>query len=466
MNESMRSLAFTRSFGPKMTGGIGMVLAACGNAGANEAPVPSPASSPIDGGVGAVQDAGFLDGSPVAALDASAPALAPTVTTHVITTTHRAIPGVMFGGWGPHLGHLVRRPNGELWFVDDACDAKGASVCDVNVNRRLDAFRLTATGWEKRASVALPAGVQQNTGTIVTADGFAMYGIDTVASRPVECTLVPTTLASSCTTVPIALPKSTNYVGAAIAPSGTKMVWATTVAEGGGSFHWMANYGGGWNGPRSGPVGGYNDASYINVAFYGGARKNEVALHAQLVSGLAPNWSFFGAVGSVDTTTSDPVSFAVLAAAPVADPIESTNDVLVDETTNDTHVLARTKSGAAAYFFRPDGGAWSAALAVIPASYRARLVHLADGRIVLVRSRNGAGLALRISAPMTRSAGHPIDWPLLPDLPVALPAGYANLYAIYTESASYARTAPPTLDVALVADAHENEVLHVHFELH
>ena len=129
----------------------------------------------------------------------------------------------------------------------------------MNVNRRIDAFRLAATGWERRASVALPAGVQQNTGTIVTGDSFATYGIDTVASRPVECVLVPTTLASSCTTVPVALPARTNYVGAAIAPSGTKLVWATTVADGGGgSFHWMANYGAGWNGPRSGAVGGYN----------------------------------------------------------------------------------------------------------------------------------------------------------------------------------------------------------------
>lgn len=460
-----RHFASSCTLGAAVAGLIG--VAACGD-DAETAAAPPVITTPAEGGGGGpgADAAAALDGTaPEAGVDAAAQA--PKVTTRIITTTHRAIPGVMFGGWGPHLGHLVRRANGELWFVDDACDPTGPDACNVNVNRRVDALRLTATGWEKRASVALPAGVQQNTGTIVTADTFASYGIDIAAARAVECTLDPTTLASSCANIPIALPASTNYVGAAIAPSGTKMVWATTVADGGGgSFHWMADYGGGWNGPRTGAIGGYNDASYINVAFYGGARKSEVALHAQLVSGLAPNWSFFGAVGAVDTATSNAVAFALLAAAPApaADPIESTNDVLVDEATNDTHLFARTKSGAAAYFFRPNGGAWSGVLAAIPASYRARLVHLADGRIVLVHSQGGKGLAIRV-APASRAAGQPIAWSALPDLPIALPVGYANLYAIYAESRSYARPAPPTLDVALVADARENEVLHVHVDL-
>jgi hypothetical protein len=28
--------------------------------------------------------------------------------TQVITEEHRSVPGAMFGGWGPHLGHMVR----------------------------------------------------------------------------------------------------------------------------------------------------------------------------------------------------------------------------------------------------------------------------------------------------------------------------------------------------------------------
>jgi hypothetical protein len=356
----------------------------------------------------------------------------------------------------------VRRPGGELWFVDDACGPTGPDACDVNTNRRVDAFRLAPGGWQKVASVPLPAGVQQNTATIVAGDAFESYGIDTMASRAVRCRLEPTTLASSCASLPPVLPPSTNYVGAAVSPDGWKVVWATTVADGGGgSFHWMVDYGGGWNGPRTGGVSGYNDASYVNVAFYGGARKTELALFAQLVSGNAPSWSFLGAVAQGNVASSDPFVFELALAAPPGDAIESTNDVLVDEPTNDTHLLARTKSGAIAYYFRPANGAWSAALATIPQAYRGRLVRLADGRITLVYSRNGVGLAMRVSPASARVAGQPIDWSALPTTPIALPAGYTQIYAIYAEAAAYARTMPTTLDVALVAAAKENEVLHV-----
>jgi hypothetical protein len=95
------------------------------------------------------------------------------VEVRVIHQAHRAIPGAMFGGWGPHLGHLVRRgpaadaPDGEQWFVDDAC-APGA--CDVNRNTRLDYLRLRGNTWERVDSQPLPAGVQQNVGSVLVGD--------------------------------------------------------------------------------------------------------------------------------------------------------------------------------------------------------------------------------------------------------------------------------------------------------
>ena len=42
-----------------------------------------------------------------------------TLTIKTITNTHRYDPGKMFGGWGSHLGHLLRAPDGSLWFADD-----------------------------------------------------------------------------------------------------------------------------------------------------------------------------------------------------------------------------------------------------------------------------------------------------------------------------------------------------------
>ena len=437
----------------------GAIFGACGGDG------PSAPFVAEDAGIdGATSDAGTprdaaSDAATDAELDRAPPSM--SVTTSIITTTHRAVPGKMFGGWGPHLGHLVRRPGGELWFVDDACEPSGATACDVNVNRRIDAHRLGAAGWERRATIPLPSGVQQNTATIVTGDAFESYGVDTSTWRIVRCRLDPTSLVGACSEVPLPLPASTNYIGAAISPDGWKVAWATTVADGGGgSFHWMVDYGSGWNGPRTGSVGGYNDASYVNAAFYGGARKTEMVMHAQLISGLAPAWSFLGAVGGVDTATANAMSFALLASS--GDALVSTNDVVVDETTNDTHLLARTESGAAAYFFKPDGGAWSAALATIPRSYRARFVQLADGGLAIVRSDQNNGLAVRISPPGSRTKGQAVDWTKIPEVPIALPDGYANLYAIYAESASSQRTLPSTIDVALVGSVREHEVLHVH----
>lgn len=447
--------------------GIALVLVfalACGRSSdADDAPGTPPPGSAVALDGGATGDAAAPPGAGADSDGGDAGSAAPVVTTHVITTAHRAVPGKMFGGWGPHLGHLVRRPNGELWFVDDACDA--ATPCDVDVNGRIDAFRLGAAGWERRAQITLPAGIQQNTGTIVAGDAFESYGVDVNASNIVTCRLDPGTLASSCTPIAIALPPSTNYVGAAISPDGWKVTWATTVVDGGGgSFHWLVDYGGGWNGPRTGGIGGYNDASYINLAFYAGARKNQMIAHAQLVSGLAPNWTFRGAVADGDAATANALSFALLAPAP-QDPIASTNDVVVDPTTNETHLVARTEKGGAALYYRADGGAWTAPSFVIPAAYRARFVLLDDGRLVLVYGKNGAGLWMRVAPKSARPVGQPVAWDALPEVKLPVPAGYENLYAIYPEAASYQRTAPKTLDVALVGATRENEVLHVHVDM-
>ena len=433
---------------------------ACDGGEAAAPSVPSPAGVATDAGAGTDASA-ERDGGREDVVDAASPA--PVVTTRVITTSHRAVPGKMFGGWGPHLGHLVRRPGGELWFVDDACDA--ATPCDVDKNGRLDAFRLGAAGWERRAQLALPPGVQQNTATIAVGDAFESYGVDVAASRIVQCQLAPEAVQGwSCANVPIALPPSTNYVGAAVSPDGWKVTWATTVKDGGGgAFHWLVDYGGGWNGPRTGAIGGYNDASYVNVAFGGGAQKSRMLTFAQLVSGLAPAWTFRGAVGDVDTATSEAVTFTLLAPSG-GDPIASTNDVVVDTSSNDAHLVARSEAGAAVLYFRAAAGAWGAPVASIPAAYRARFVQLADGRLVLAYGRSGAGFFLRV-APASRAVGVPIAWGSLPEIPIALPEGYASLYAIYPESVSTQRVLPKSLDLALVGSIRENEVLHVHAEL-
>jgi hypothetical protein len=414
-----------------------VLLAACG--GGRSAP---------DGGGGDDDPDGATDP------DASGFDAMPAPRVSVIASTHRYVPGAMFGGWGPHLGHLVRLPSGQLFWVDDAC-TQGVD-CSVDVDRRLEYRELVGDTWELRASLPLPAGIQQNTGTIVEGGTLASFGVDTATRRLVRCAMSPVTWTGGCAAIVDAdLPLSTNYVGAAISPEGYPVTWATTVVDGGGgSFHWWADYGGGWNGPRTGGIGGYNDASYIHLAF--GADAGFV-MHAQLVAGLAPSWTFRAAVGDGDAATVNAVTFATLAPELI-----STCDVLVEPDTGDTHVLARTTAGDVKYLYRPSGGAYAAAVDVPGAYYRARWVLLDDGRVVMAHAKNGAGLAYRVFPARTAGA---LDVAAAAEIPVALPDGYTSVLAIYPEAAVYQRTAPSVLGLAVVGTERQNEVVHVEISL-
>jgi hypothetical protein len=349
-----------------------------------------------------------------------------------------------------------------LWLVDDVCDP---GSCDVLHDTTLGYFELTASGWTERSKVTLPGTVQQNTATIANAAGAELhtFGIDVAAGVVRECRYAPAAGPAGCTTLPFSLLPSSNYIGAAISPSGARLVWWTTVVDGGGgSFHYVVDYGSGWNGPRSGGINGYNDASYINIAF-GGDKPSAFTMHAQLVSGLAPNWSFLGAVGTGDLTTTDAVAFDNALAPVSGDAIASSNDIWTDTSTGDTHLIARTAGGAAAYFHRPAGGAWSAATFTLPATYRARFV-VSQGRLVLVYGPNSGGLAWRVASAVDRPQGKAIDWASLAESTAQLPAGFGSVLAIYAESPMYQVTEAQGIHVALVANSQENVVLHAALE--
>jgi hypothetical protein len=393
-----------------------------------------------------------------------APVPPPEPVIETISERHRAIPGQMFGGWGPHLGHLVRAAasdgSGEtLWFVDDYC-APGA--CDVLHDHTLGYFERTGEGWVERATSAL-AGVQQNTATIVAPNGeLQSYGIDVDAHTIRVCRYDPLTGPKGCAGTLLSLGPAANYIGAAVSPAGYRMVWWTEVAEPGGTFHWAVNYGGGWNGPRSGGVGGYNDASYISIAF-GGGDPDRFTMHAEMVAGVAPSWTFVAGVGSGDAGSANAAVFSTPFGGG-GDPAITTNDVWIDPASDDTHLVARSQSGAAVYYHRAGagGGGWSAPLFSLPATLRARFV--ASGtRIALVYGPNAGGLAYRVADAAERPAGMPIDWASLPETQVELPGGFGSVLAIYPESTTY-QTAAPGFHVAVVGDGAENLAIHVSLE--
>ncbi len=393
-----------------------------------------------------------------------------TPTFEVITDRHRYDPGKMFGGWGPHLGHLMRAQASDvsgstLWWVDDHCaQAPGpGAVCDVNDNHSLGYFELSANGWSERAVIALPGTIQQNTATIVDpASGeLQTFGIDSGASALYMCRYHPTAGGLGCQGLPFTLVASSNYVGAAVSPAGHKLVWWTGVVDGGGgTFHYIVDYGGGWNGPRSGGAGGYNDASYIHVAF-GGATANDFTMHGQLVAGQSPNWTFLGAVGYGDLGTTLPVSWSLALSPPEGTAVISTNDIWTDPASGDTHLVARLESGAAAYYHRPPGGSWSNVSFELAATYRARFVFSED-HLVLVYGPNAGGIAYRSAGPLARVAGLPIDWGALTEHTVeVLPPGFGQLYAIYPESPMYQHEAAEGVHVAVVGSAEQHVAAHV-----
>jgi len=390
--------------------------------------------------------------------DSGPPAL--RVLTELMTDQHRFVPGAMFGGWGPHLGHLVRT-RGELYWVDDLCDQTRAGDCDVNVNRRVGIFRREPTGWTRVATVPL-AGVQQNTGTLAHDGRLRTYGIDVAASRLSECTFVIESGASACVMLPFPLGASANYVGAALSPSGSRVVWWTNVVDGGGgSFSYVVDYGGGWNGPRAGPIGGYNDCAYAHAAF--APASPAMTLFGQVVSGLAPAWSFSTLVGEASLSTTEATAWSSALASPAGDSIASTNDLLVDDVTGDSHLLARSTAGAVVYYHRPVGGSFGGPVVVAEASFRARWLATAD-TIAIVSGPNTGDIELRRfhRGSLTIHAPLPIAEARVERVP--LPSEFGAVLAIYPEADVYQDDDVVALDLAVVGAARENEALYLRIE--
>jgi hypothetical protein len=385
------------------------------------------------------------------------------VTLEVVTEEHRYVPGYMFGGWGPHLGHLVRAENAQggtdLFWSDDLCSQSTPGDCDVYVNRRVGVFRRDPKGWTQVDTVNLPSGIQQNTATLASGSTLHVYGVDTTTQRVVECEIDTITGADSCAEIPIATGSDANYVGAAVSPDGYLLAWWTNVVDGGGgTFSYIVEYTEGYNGPRTGYVGGYNDCAYAHAAFP--TDGPGATLFCQVVSGWAPNWSFSTLVGEADLSTVDPVVWTNALAAAKGDPVASTNDLWIDGTTQDAHLLARTEGGSAAYYFRPDGGAWSGALHIEPSTYRARWL-ATQYQVALVSGPASGGLRVRALPRASITAGTPLDLAAASAVDVELPVDFGQVYAIYPVAGTYQTEPVTAIELVVVGETNQNQALFV-----
>ncbi len=376
------------------------------------------------------------------------------MTSTRVTDEHRFVPGAMFGGWGPHLGHLMRVDD-VLYWVDDVCDQDVAGDCDVLRNRRVGVFRRRGESFERIATVPLPSQIQQNTGAFADGEVIRIYGVNVSANRVEECTVNVRTLAQACAPIPITTGPNANYIGAARAPSGARLAWWTNVVDGGGgSFSYVVDYEGGWNGPRRGPIGGFNDCAYAHAVFPPGTGFH---FFCQVVSGRAPDWTFATLLGDADLSTSSPATWTSALAPVAGDAVTSTNDFFVDASEG-LHLLARTSGGAAAYFYRAAGGAsFGAARHVFPSTFRARFLPTRDALGVLTGPSTG-GVELRVA-----TADGPLPLDELPVFRFPLPAtGRVN--GIYPVAPVYQTDPLVHLEAVVVGQENENVVTHLLFE--
>ncbi len=398
-----------------------VMLAACGDGAAGD---PDGAA---DDDAGAGDDADADD-------DADAHVASATLTP--IFDDHRYVPGAMFGGWGPHLGHLVELGAGEtraLHWIDDHCDQAVAGDCNVNVDRRLAVLRKDGAAWTAVRTVALPGTVQQNTATIADGATAWTFGIDSGARRVIECRHDAT---SACAAIPIDTGPMANYVGAAITPAGWRVVWWTNVVDGGGgSFSFLVDYGGGWNGPRTGAIAGYNDCAYAHVAF--APTGDGATFFCQVVSGLAPNWTFSTLVGAARLAIDAPVTWTNALAPPSGDTVMTTSDLWIDPSTGDAHLLARSTAGTSLYYHRPAGGAFGAVALSLPATFRARWL-ITPSTVALVSGPDAGNASVRTAARTATVAGQPLA--LVARLDVTVAGGL--IQAIYPTAPVYQRAAP------------------------
>ncbi len=202
---------------------------------------------------------------------------APVVTTALVTDQNRHHPE-MTGGWGPQLRGVMRTADGVPWFVADA----GPSV---DVNSAILYFRGDGDGWAQVGSQNHLPDVQQNAASVMDGAVIRSFAIDIVGHHMEHCEFaIEDVTPLGCAFVDIGgtytTPASANYVGAARGPDPVQLVWFTVVggAGGPGQFIYTYDYGGGFNGPISTVLAGYNDLSYVFASFRG---PGEVVLAGQ-----------------------------------------------------------------------------------------------------------------------------------------------------------------------------------------
>jgi hypothetical protein len=378
----------------------------------------------------------FLSGCASSSLDAKTEA---SVRIIPLTSRNRNYPGIMWGGWGPHLRALMRNSRDELWFVTDVGP-------DVQHNEQLIYHRFNGQSWHETATLNQIPGIQQNVASLMCGDCIYSYGISVREPLYVEECVFDTVSRQQKRCAPLEvggakllLPPSCNYVGAALSPAGQKVVWWTTVGINGGEGKWSYIYEGekGWKGPVVSTLHGFNDFGYVFASF---SADGVMSITGQLYRGAYPNGSF--ALGAAELRLGEKLEIGRNMHA------FSTNSMNAGKSAADiwiyggaTHVIAETQKGTLAYYFKPRGVPWSECdepVCVLTNVHRARFEESAHSLSLISGSNDGAELLVRsVRKSVARTS---VDWTRVKPKRIAIEPAFAWPSAVYGESRSYQTT--------------------------
>lgn len=381
------------------------------------------------------------------------------------------------GGWGPHLRPLMRTDRGVWFAVDEAAS--------LTANLRTAFYRYDGERWSLAGQQEHLPGIQQNCARVYVEPHVWSYGIapEKKGARLMEAWYRTSANAKDAGArwveidgKPLILPESSNYVGAAVAPGGGRVVWWTVVGDqcknrtGQWSYIYQAAPGTRWTGPVTAPLSTgphmWDALGYVHVAF---KDAHTVSLIGQLATSRCPASSFRAAVAE----------FAV-GATPFFTPLafpdttqSSSGDIWVDRRTGDAHVLTRSASdGRVAYYYKPGGEPWGGEplpFTIFDRSYRSRFtVDAPDGRLYFIKGGVAATDAVEVRGVDIPSIRGAVDWnavaPRLPRLPRD---GFGSPAAIYVQREDQQSTVCEGLFFALCGSPmanplpHDNLIIHV-----
>jgi hypothetical protein len=306
----------------------------------------------------------------------------------------------------------VRDDNGDRWYADD-------TGSDVNDNAGLAYFHQVIGTWTAMGMDSFPGTVQQNTGSLMLGSTLYTYGLDVMNHRIVECTT------SGCTSLPFDTGLASNYIGATVSQSGTRVVWWTNTT---GLFQYIYNYGSAWSGPIVSGVGGYTDIEYV----YARLAPDNARLEIQGAAAHAVGGSNVGydAIYGSTTLGTAVTNWQVLL-----------NNGLAMETwldpTGGTHLISYDTAGPPKYWYKPVGAALAGGQTLTePGAVSARILETATMAFLVIGFADGhvgyRGIELQ-------NVNGPIDWNNIAEGTIGVPDSLGAI-TLLPESPMYQTT--------------------------